>query len=274
MGSLKISVHPLFFIFGLYFAACGKVFSFLVFTLCALVHELGHAYASEKCGYKLKNIKLMPYGAVISGDIDGIRYSDEIKVVVAGPLVNAAVAAGVAALWWFFPETYPYTELAFTANAALFAINLIPAYPLDGGRLLLATLSLKAKRKTAVAVARVAGLVCAGALITVFALTAAENLNLSLRFFSLFMLFGAADANPENAYVRAYTGMRAPARGRAAEIREIAVGEDCTVKRLFSLFRPDCMYRVRVYAKGGVKVIEPDEVGRILEKKSIYDRIL
>ena len=51
MGKLKFKIHPLFFIVGIYFVAIGKVFSFLVYTLCALIHELGHSLMAQKCGY-------------------------------------------------------------------------------------------------------------------------------------------------------------------------------------------------------------------------------
>jgi len=61
---MRISIHPLFFLFGIYFALRGKVFLFLNFTLTALIHELGHAIAAERLGYKMNKISLMPYGAV------------------------------------------------------------------------------------------------------------------------------------------------------------------------------------------------------------------
>ena len=142
MGKLKIKVHPLFIIFGIYFAFTGKVFSFLIFTFSALIHELGHSLKAQKVGYRLINVTLMPFGAVIKGDISGMNYKDEIAVSLAGPLVNLVVGVVLVALWWVFPESYPYTELAVVASFAICFINLIPAFPLDGGRVLLCTLSL------------------------------------------------------------------------------------------------------------------------------------
>ena len=50
MGKLKFKVHPLFIIFGIYFAFTGKVFSFISYTLCACIHELGHSSVAEKVG--------------------------------------------------------------------------------------------------------------------------------------------------------------------------------------------------------------------------------
>ena len=135
---MRFAVHPLFLLFGVWYAFSGRLFLFLVFTLVALMHECGHAFAAARVGYRLDKIVLMPYGALISGDIEGIGLKDEIKVALAGPLVNAATAVLFVALWWFFPETYAYTDVAAYASAAIALVNLIPAYPLDGGRILLA----------------------------------------------------------------------------------------------------------------------------------------
>ena len=88
------------------------------------------ASAAASCG-----CAFLPCGAVVSGDIEGIPISDEIRLALAGPFVNAACAALFAALWWVFPETYPYTDTAAFASLFLALVNLFPAYPLDGGRI-------------------------------------------------------------------------------------------------------------------------------------------
>ena len=96
---MTFSLHPLFYIFGLYFAFTGKVFSFLTITFCAVAHEFGHALAAERRGYKLKKITLMPYGAVISGETGGMTVADEIYTVIFGPLVNLCAGLSILALW-------------------------------------------------------------------------------------------------------------------------------------------------------------------------------
>ena len=168
MGKLKVTIHPLFFIFGLYFAFLGKVFSFLVFTITAVIHEFGHAFVSDRLGYTLNRVVLMPYGALISGDIENISYIDELKVALGGPLINAVIGVFFVACWWFFPETYAYTDTAVFACFSLAVINLIPAYPLDGGRMLLATLSLIINRKTALKITKWIGIILSVILLGLF----------------------------------------------------------------------------------------------------------
>ena len=66
----------------------GRGFIFLVCTISAVLHELGHAFISKKLGYKISQIKLMPYGAELNGEFDEFVDNDEIKIAIAGPMTN------------------------------------------------------------------------------------------------------------------------------------------------------------------------------------------
>ncbi|MCQ2400222.1 MAG: hypothetical protein MJ072_06925, partial [Clostridia bacterium] len=59
---------------------------------------------AEKLGYRLVNLTLLPYGAVIKGDLKGLNLTDEIKIVLLGPLVNLLLGALTVSLWWLFPD--------------------------------------------------------------------------------------------------------------------------------------------------------------------------
>ena len=129
-------MHPLYLCVGVLSALTGQLLLFLSATLAALEHECAHALAARRAGFVLDKIVLMPYGAVVSGEIGGISPKEEILVCLAGPLANALTALAFAALWWLYPETYPYTDLAAYVSLSLFLVNLLPARPLDGGRIL------------------------------------------------------------------------------------------------------------------------------------------
>ncbi len=150
----KLRVHPLFLAVGVLSAFTGGLLSFLAAVLAALEHECAHAFVARRYGYTLDRIVLMPYGAVISGDVTGIGRKAELAVLAAGPLCNLATGFVFVALWWLYPETYPYTELAATVSFSLFFVNLLPAYPLDGGRMLMVLLAPIGKKR-----ARIAGMV-------------------------------------------------------------------------------------------------------------------
>lgn len=271
MGKLNITIHPLFFIFGIYFALIGKVFSFLVYVLTALVHELGHYFVSERCGYQLKRIVLMPYGAVISGDVS-IRYKDEIEIAFAGPAVNFLIVLFFVALWWVVPDVYPYTAEVVAANLTIATINLLPCYPLDGGRILLATLSLYLKRSTAEKISKGIGVALAAALFGLFVYSCFVGVNITLLFFSLFMLGGALSRSAENSYIRVYAAMSAKRFRRGVEVKKVAISRNSTVKQLYSLIGS---------ATAEVAVVDEDgkinctlnffKVQRLLESSNLYE---
>ena len=94
--------------------------------LVAVQHECAHAFAAAKLGYKLNKIVLMPFGAVIDGDMRGITFKDEIFVAICGPLCNLITAAFFVAVWWFAPTMYAFTDTAFYSSLAIALVNLLP----------------------------------------------------------------------------------------------------------------------------------------------------
>lgn len=248
MDKIRLRIHPLFILFGVVYAATGQVFAFLVFTVTALLHELGHSFAAARRGYRLSKITLMPYGAVISGETDMTK-RDEIIIAIAGPATNFAIALFFVAVWWLYPPIYPYTELAVTANLGLCAINLFPAFPLDGGRVLYAFLRQRLKGRTPEKVCFIASLAFSALSLAAFFVSIAVKINLSLLFFALFMVFGAFGIKGENKYVKIACGGGLKRLKKGVEIKRIAVSEDITLQRLLTMLSDDYLYEISVYGK-------------------------
>ena len=131
----------------------------------------------------------MPYGAIISGEQSLFSYADEIKIALSGPMINLLTALIFTAMWWLVPETYPYTDLAAFASLSIATVNLLPCYPLDGGRMLLAFLSESIERKKALLAVRSLGLLLAAAVFALFIYSCFTAVNFTLLFFSGFMFF-------------------------------------------------------------------------------------
>ena len=161
---VKLRIHPLFLLAGLLSVFTGDLMLFLAATVAAVLHECAHAFAARRYGFALDKLVLMPYGAVIAGDISGIGKKQELAVLAAGPLANACTALFFAALWWLWPETYAYTDTAAYVSLSLFLVNLLPAYPLDGGRILHLALSRFGERRARLICRAVTMLVAAGVL--------------------------------------------------------------------------------------------------------------
>lgn len=142
----------------------------VVFILCifitVLLHELGHALAAKNYNIKTKDITLLPIGGLARLERIPEKPIEELIVAFAGPLVNIALAF-ITALFISIPEDTGklMAELSngvnannfflnfFLVNFWLAIFNLIPAFPMDGGRVLRALLSFKLPRNVATRIA-------------------------------------------------------------------------------------------------------------------------
>ncbi|MDE7406610.1 MAG: site-2 protease family protein [Clostridiales bacterium] len=187
---MRIYISPIMFVMALYFVGVGMAYEFCCSLTAVLLHECAHARVAKKLGYELNVIKLMPYGAALCGDVQ-LRPKDEVVIALAGPLFNLFIAVAIAAVWWLLPSSYMFTQAFCYGNVYIGLFNLLPVYPLDGGRVMLGILSGKLKRKTACRVMRVISIVFGLAAITLFALSAVSSLNLCLLSVGLFMTVSA-----------------------------------------------------------------------------------
>ncbi len=269
-----LSIHPLFYIFGFYYALTGRIFLFVIYTITALMHELGHSFVANSAGYKLNKVTLMPFGAVVSGDVDGLKLKDELKIAVAGPLLNLAVGLLFIAVWWIYPESYAFTDIVVEANLSMATINLLPVFPLDGGRVLYSLLALKLKRERAELICKALGGLFGALLVAIFIASLFFTPNLSILFFALFVLFGAFGRARENKYIKIFSSVTEPALLRGLPVCVQAVSIKTTVKRLVSLLDCSAMNRVEVYdGKNKVATLTQVQIERIIQKGEIYSPI-
>lgn len=268
MVKLRFKIHPLFIVFGIYFAFTGKVFSFLIFTFTAVIHEIGHFLASEKYGYALKRITLMPYGAIIEGNSLDISFKDEIFIAIAGPLINFLIVVFFVAIWWLFPITYPYTDLAVLANLSICLINLLPCYPLDGGRVLLSILSLKMKRGKALKIVKTLGVIISLVGVSLFIYSIFSKVNFSLLFFSLFILVGALSSSSDGEYLRIFENFNYKKLSKPQEIKSIAISGDTLLRKLYPFINGEYYFVINVYGGNKKSVLEGEELYQVLKTQS------
>ena len=132
----KINIHPVFALFCLILLIDGKGVELGATVFAVTIHECGHYYYAKRKGFRLKNLSLMPYGAVMYAE-NGLPDKVGWEIALAGPAVNLFFALTLGALWWFFPALYPVTKHLFFADLCIGAFNLLPCYPLDGSRIIL-----------------------------------------------------------------------------------------------------------------------------------------
>lgn len=153
------------------------VFLFAVFG-CVVLHEVGHALAARAYGIGTRDITLYPVGGVASLESMPEKPGREIAIALAGPAVNiviaAALFAGLFAGNMVSPltpgpsQTWVVNDFAvklLAANLVLAIFNLLPAFPMDGGRILRAALATRMNRVKATEAAIAVGSVVAVAFV-------------------------------------------------------------------------------------------------------------
>ncbi|MGH2537996.1 MAG: site-2 protease family protein [Candidatus Promineifilaceae bacterium] len=198
--------------------AFGALATLLLFGL-VLLHELGHALAAQRYQVPVKQIVLMPLGGVAQLGRLPEKPTQELVIALAGPAVNVLLALPLGALAWLggpgltdsaavllggagFSPGALFAYL-FVYNGLLAAFNMLPAFPLDGGRVLRALLALRLDYTRATVIAASLGQILAG-LLGLFGLLTGQILTVVVALF----IFIAAGAESR------LTRLRAILRGR------------------------------------------------------------
>jgi Zn-dependent protease/predicted transcriptional regulator len=163
IAGIGIFIHATFFLLilfillrhvlggqGLSAALAGIAFILVIFA-CVVLHELGHALAARRFGIRTRDITLLPIGGVARLERMPEKPSQELRVALAGPVVNVVIAAGlygVLVLLGSRPELEKlqwvggdFLNKVMAVNLWLAGFNMLPAFPMDGGRVLRALLA-------------------------------------------------------------------------------------------------------------------------------------
>lgn len=244
----RFRIHPVFIPFAVLLVFCGKAFFLLNSLAAVILHELGHALSLKNRGYTLSSMVLMPYGATLfsGGAVDK---RDEVFISLAGPAANFLVAVSLSALWWFFPETYAYTDVMAEANLVIGVFNLLPFYPLDMSRIILAAAKNK---KRALSGLRAAGIVAGVALAAFWTVSLFYTPNHTVAAISVMLTAGSLTGikkEDENLIIRR-TGLLKDYKNGAEE-KTVYIDSSSPLRKLLRMLSEDKIYTfVAVNASG------------------------
>ncbi len=195
---------------------------YMALFACVLLHEYGHALTARRYGIRTRDIVLLPIGGMARLERMPEKPSQELMVAIAGPLVNVVIAFLLLIAIWLFahPDQLEALRLSVEAqatgdlvedsgieiaklleyaliltmgNLVLFFFNLIPAFPMDGGRVLRALLSMRIGRPKATRVAAIVGQVIA-ALLSMWGIYEG---NYFLMLLGIFVIYAARNENTQ-----------------------------------------------------------------------------
>lgn len=187
---IQLAVHASFFLLLAYYGYEGwgrggvlgmtwSVGLIALFFLCVILHELGHSLTAQRYGVHVSRILLLPIGGMAEFDRIPRKPSQELLMTLAGPAVNFVIAGLLTPVIWSSlvsnKEDPVYSLIAlggqlWAANLVMGAFNLLPVFPMDGGRIFRALLAMKLPYLRATWWAATVGkvLALAGALVMAF----------------------------------------------------------------------------------------------------------
>lgn len=266
MKSLRI--HPATYIFVLILILTGFWAVVIPYLLSVVLHEFGHAIMAKKLGYRLNKIYLLPYGACLSFDEFAFEPTDEIKIALAGPLTNIILIVFCLCLWWLFPSSYVWTYSFVISNFSIAIFNLLPAFPLDGGRVLVGLMSIKNKRKTAFKIAVIFNIVFACVLFALFLVSFFVGINFSFGLLAIFLFFGIIEGRFQGKYSPLLYEFSSNKK-EIKNVKSIFVSTDTPIYKILAEFNKHKFNVVYFHLKNGkLKMIDENFMEKIFISNS------
>ncbi len=160
--------------------------------VCVVLHEYGHSLQVKRYGIKVHDIVLLPIGGMARAERIPEKPWQEIVVAISGPIVNFVLAALFFTILWISGSSYSigssFLADMLAINIVLGLFNLIPAFPMDGGRILRGLLAIRFPYLRATRYARAVGQVIALVFVVIGFLNSAF---LMLPVIAVFIFFGA-----------------------------------------------------------------------------------
>jgi stage IV sporulation protein FB len=216
-GKLKVNIILLFAVAGMAFF--GMWDTVLYFIPSLVVHELAHIIAAGACGIVIDEMEILPFGcSARTKSFTGLPPVREMFVAAAGPAVSMMLAAGV---YFFNKYCFPisWAKPLVNVNLAIAAINLLPALPLDGGRILRALLTRYVGNKRATKFCSFSGVFFSAAIVALGVYFAVRGeINYSMFLMAVFLCYAAVKELKSAPYalIRDLTGKKEMLKERHA----------------------------------------------------------
>ncbi|ASS74950.1 hypothetical protein CIG75_08105 [Tumebacillus algifaecis] len=248
---MKVRIHPLFLLLVVAACASGLIVEMLVLFTIVLIHELGHVFVATSYGYKIREMAILPFGGVAKLEHGAMGWNPkhEVAIAIAGPLNNllmilVAVLLQAIGVWseWL-------TVFFIKGNLMIGFFNLLPALPLDGGRILRAAASRERGYRAATEVSIRMAFGIAALLIVVGLVSLwVGYLNIGMLALGAFLLLSAWELRKQMRVdlIRFLDAKRREKRHEPQQVRSLVVPETMQVRQVIERFAPDAYHLIYV----------------------------
>lgn len=263
MDRVRVKVTIGFWVFLMVAVVLRQGYFAAMYSIAVVAHEAAHYVVASRLFYRCKEIRLGLFGAVLYGDFHDVTPTDRLKIALAGPLCNCALCLVCLALWWALPQAYFFTESFCLANATMAFVNLLPCYPLDGGRVLTALTERRLGGKRALALTKKITVGLSLALFGLFVVSLLTGDNLfAVGLFAVGLMSGIFHGGSE-LYVRtAFTVNRRRLLKTGMEKKTLVFGPDNTLADVVKRMQGNYLYCLEVVS-GDMRVLRSFSVAEL-----------
>lgn len=133
---MRFFIHPIFIIVGAIAVFYAATYFFLALLVAVVLHELAHAMAAKYFGAVPQSITLTPFGGAVNIEARFLTPRQRCLVLLAGPFASLLLALFFGVIVWLFPVAFGFLEYLVVANFLVGIMNIVPIFPLDGGKAL------------------------------------------------------------------------------------------------------------------------------------------
>lgn len=252
----------------------GNGYIFLLYTITIIIHEMVHIIVASKLGYTLDKFSLSVLGASMSLEDENFFSSDELKIALSAPLFNLFVFISLSGLWWIVPSFYNFTFDFALVNLFVFAINILPIFSLDGGRIVVFILSKKMQRKKAVNIIRGLGIGFAILFFVLFLVSFFFEFNFSLGMISIFLFNSCTKASGEGfKKISSISKKDKLKNGLSLEIEEYIFASSARLIDLYRKLKTNSFARFFIQDSEGSLIFDEDKLYMLIEKYGAGSRV-
>lgn len=133
---MRFLIHPLFILTAVLAVIFAAIDFLIALTVAVIFHELAHALVAKQLGTMISRITLTPFGGALNLQTKVLTSYQQRLIYLAGPVASLLLSLLFGAMVWLFPTFFIHFEYLVVANFMVGVINLLPIYPLDGGKVL------------------------------------------------------------------------------------------------------------------------------------------